>query len=297
MIALRTCLDMHAETILDAVRRANALAQPYEYHPWPFNDVPGEPLVSPILENIEDSAFVVADVTFLNLNVVYEVGFAIGKKKRVFLVRSKQVVGDKVLATAAGIFDTLGYFAFDDARELASRLAAHIEERHLDFDLTLDRQTQVYIVEPPTRAMDATVMISRIKKAGYRYRSFAPDEDARLSATDAIRQVSVSSGVILLLQSKGVPGSEAHNIRTMFVAGLAEGMAKPTLILTPRGYEAPLDIRDDAKVFRTEGDIITAIGEFVPSIVSHFTRRLPSPPTNRLCFNRSVSATLAPRTK
>ncbi|MEA2984063.1 MAG: hypothetical protein QOD94_317, partial [Alphaproteobacteria bacterium] len=173
--------EAHAETVLDAVRRVNALLQPYDYHPWPFNDVPGEPLISPILENIEESAFVVADVTFLNLNVVYEVGYAIGKKKRAFLVRSKAVTGDKVLATTAGIFDTLGYFAYEDAQVLASRLAAHIEERYLEFDLNLDRQTQVYIVEPSIRGIETTVMISRVKKAGYRYRSFTPDEDARLS--------------------------------------------------------------------------------------------------------------------
>jgi nucleoside 2-deoxyribosyltransferase len=40
------------------------------------------------LENIDESALIVADVTFLNLNVVYEIGYAIGKKKRAFLVRS-----------------------------------------------------------------------------------------------------------------------------------------------------------------------------------------------------------------
>ncbi len=119
-------------------------------------------------------------------------------------------------------------------------------------------------------------MISRVKKAGYRYRSFTPDEDARLSATDAIRQVSASSGVVLLLQAESVAGSDAHNVRTMFVAGLAEGMGKPTLILTPHGYPAPMDIRDDAKVFRTEADIISAIAEFVPSVVAHFTQTMPS---------------------
>jgi hypothetical protein len=280
--------EPHADTILEAVRRANALAQPYDYHPWLFNDVPGEPLISPILENIDESAFVIADVTFLNLNVVYEVGYGIGKKKRVFLVRSNAVDGDKALATTTGIFDTLGYYAFDDAHMLANRLAAHIEERHLDIDLNLDRQTQVYIVEPPTRGMDATVMISRVKKAGYRYRSFTPDEDARLSATDAIRQVGVSSGIVLMLQAEGVVGSDAHNIRTMFVAGLAEGMGKPTLILTPYGYTVPIDIRDDAKVFRTEADIISAVGEFVPSIVAHFTQTT-APPGDHASLLQSIS--------
>src|SRR5208283_647551 len=129
----------------------------------------------------------------------------------------------------------------------------------------------------PARGMDATVMVSRVKKAGYRYRSFNPDEDSRLSATDAIRQVAASSGVVLLLQSDGVAGSDVHNVRTMFVAGLAEGMGKPTLILSPHGYMAPLDIRDDVQAFRTEADIVTAIAEFVPLIVAHFTETNPVP--------------------
>src|SRR5579863_5110026 len=101
--------EAHAEAVLEGVRRANALEQPYDYHPWPFNDIAGQPLISPILENIDESALIVADVTFLNLNVVYEIGYAIGKKKRAFLVRSGTLEGEKALARTTGIFDTLGY--------------------------------------------------------------------------------------------------------------------------------------------------------------------------------------------
>jgi hypothetical protein len=269
--------ETHAEALLEGVRRANALPQPYDYRPWQFNDIAGQPLISPILENIDESAVIVADVTFLNLNVVYEIGYAIGKKKRAFLVRSGILEGQKALARTTGIFDTLGYVEYPDAQGLARLLAAYIEERPLPFDLKLDPQTQVYIVEPPTRGADATVMVSRVKKACYRYRSFNPDEDSRLSATDAIRQAASSSGVVLLLQSDGVAGSDTHNVRTMFVAGLAEGMGKPTLILSPQGYMVPLDIRDDVQSFRTEADIVNAVADFVPLIVAHFTETNPVP--------------------
>src|SRR6266508_6394343 len=76
-----------AGTVMDAVRRANALPVPVLYEPWPFNDVPGASLISPILEKIDDSPFVIAEITYLNPNVVYEVGFAIGRRKRAFLIR------------------------------------------------------------------------------------------------------------------------------------------------------------------------------------------------------------------
>ncbi len=63
----------------------------------------------------------------------------------------------------------------------------------------------------------------------------------------------------------------------MFVAGLAEGMGKPALILSPHGYTVPLDIRDDVQVFRTEADIVAAVADFVPLIVAHFTETNPAP--------------------
>ena len=49
-----------------------------------------------------------ADITYLNLNVVYEIGFAIGKSKRAFLVRHKFTAGDLLVAKAVGIFDSSG---------------------------------------------------------------------------------------------------------------------------------------------------------------------------------------------
>jgi hypothetical protein len=138
----------------DTVRRANALPLPVRYEPWPFNDVPGTPLVSPILEKIDDSPFVIADITYLNLNVVYEVGFTIGRRKRAFLVRHSGTDGDKEVGKAVGIFDTLGYHEYDDAEDLKNRLAAHIETMQLTFSTALDRNSGVYLIEPPTRGDD-----------------------------------------------------------------------------------------------------------------------------------------------
>ena len=120
-------------------------------------------------------------------------------------------------------------------------------------------------------------MVSRIKKAGYgRYRSFAPEEDSRLSATDAIRQVAVSSGVFIPFQTPSVAGAIIHNIRCMFIAGLADGMGKPKLILCPHGYDAPLDIRDDAKIWHQPSDIHDFVAEFCPHIVEYEGQIEPS---------------------
>lgn len=246
---------------------------PVRYEPWLFNDVPGVAVVSPILEKIADSPFLVADITTLNLNVVYEVGFAIGNGKRAFLVRHAQTPGDRELANATGIFDTLGYFSYRDGDDLAHRLSAEIAQTSLPTNYPPDMKALVYVLEPPVRSEAVGLMVSRIKKAGFHhYRSFQPGEDSRLSATDAVRQVAVSSGVVVPLLATENLASNAHNVRAMFVIGLADGLGVPRLAMAPDGYSAPLDIRDTVYPYRRPDDIFEAVAAFSPRVVSHSSK-------------------------
>jgi hypothetical protein len=266
------------DMILEGARHANAVPkQPVRFEPWVFNDIAGQTLISPILEKISESPFVIADITHLNLNVVYEIGFAVGSGKRVFLIRHSKTHGDKAIVQKVGIFDTLGYVEYDGFEELKNRLTSHIDETPLPFRLNLDRKAPVYTVEPLARTTAATVVISRLKKAGYRYRSFMPSEDSRLAASDAVRQVASSAAVVLLLQADDSEGAAVHNVRALFVAGLAHGMGKPTLILAPIGYEAPLDIRDEVSGYRLPEDIAERIADFCPAINDHLQQADPSP--------------------
>lgn len=266
-----------ASLICDAVSRANAKPISIQYEPWQFNDVPGNPLISPIVNGIDESSFVIADITYLNLNVVYEIGYAIGRRKRAFLIRHSATEGDKQLARAAGIFDTLGYQEYDDTADLVQRLTSHIEPRPLQIEETLDRKAPVYIVEPASRGDAETMMVSRLKKARYRYRSFNPNEDSRLSAVDAIRQVGTSSGVLVCLQANSAPDSDTNNIRALFVSGLAHGLSKPTLILAPFGLSVPLDILDVTKTFQHPKDIAEHIAALSLEITDYQQQVDPPP--------------------
>lgn len=264
-----------ASTIRDAISKANAKNRELRLEPWEFNDMPGNPLMSPIIKRIRDSPFIVADITYLNPNVIYEIGYAIGSSKRAFLIRHSTIEGDSALARQMGIFDTLGYEQYTDAGTLCNRLTSHIELAALSFSLAIDRKAPVYMVEPAEHGDAKTVMIARLKKARYRYRSFTPSEDVRLSAADAIRQVSTSAGILLLLQKPRYEDgslSIIHNARSLFVAGLAHAMEKPSLILCPTEYDAPLDVRDEAKPFRYPADIAEHINTLALEITEYLQK-------------------------
>jgi hypothetical protein len=266
-----------AKLVADAVYVANGKNDRVRYETWVYSDIPGNPLISPILDRIDESAFIVADITTLNLNVVYEIGFAIGSRKRAYLVRHHYTDGDKSVAREAGIFDTLGYHEYSDQDDLVRRLTSNIDTEPLQFSTELDHRAPVYLVEPPVKGLAVTAMIARLKKARYRYRSFIPGEDVRLSAVDAIRQVASSSGILVTIGDPTKEHALVHNIRSMFVAGLADGMDKPLLVLCAAGVDAPLDVLDEVKHYRNETDIASHIADLVLDVTDHLQQDSPPP--------------------
>lgn len=269
-----------ARLISQGVGKANRKLSHLKYVPWEFNDIAGNPLISPIIENIDASKFIVADITFLNLNVVYEIGFSIGRGRRCFLLRNDPIEGDKRIAREVGIFDTLGYETYTDDESLSDALTAYVDPSPIPFAVSLDRRAPVYVVEPPAKGGVTTVMTSRLKKARYKYRSFNQAEDTRLSAVDAIRQVASSAGILISLLDGDQESSFIHDIRTLFVAGLAHGMNKPTLILAPGLANVPLDVRDVVKRFTRAEDIVEHIAHFSLEITEYLQQADPTPLRN-----------------
>ena len=261
-------------TIFNGVSKANSVdACPTRYEPWEYNDISGTHLISPILERIDASPFIVADITYLNPNVVYEIGFAIGRKKKVLLIRNSDYVGDRELAKTVGIFDTIGYSSYRTEDDLRNKLTSHVSSHALQFNVTVNNKAPVYVMPNNGKAAASTHLIGRVKKARYRYRSFSSTEDVRLSATDAIAQVAQSAGVIAMLDDNNIE----QTVRALFIAGLADGMNKPTLLLSPYMAETPLDVRDKAKPYKDQKDIADIVADFCPEINAKLQESSPAP--------------------
>ncbi len=272
------------ESVTRAIEIANAASGHLTFRGWPESDIAGRPLTGPILSGIEEASLVVADVTFLNFNVTYEIGFAIGVRKRTYLVRNETFKDDGESVSKVGIFDTLGYVNYADSGSLATLLNAGIDQTPLETNYPLDRSAPVYLLETPYRGDAMGHIIARVKMARLQYRSFNPSEEIRMAAIEAVKHVASSHGVIVPLLSHAVRDADIHNIRAAFVAGLAHGMEKPTLILQDEGATAPLDIRDFTKTYRRIEDIDDHVHNFALDVTQSMQASDPieAPPMGTL---------------
>src|SRR5690349_3400300 len=102
--------DVHI--VVDTIRAAVILskAQPgsFALETWEEMDIPGQFITNEILRRIEECSVLIADISRLNFNVSYEIGYGIGKGKRILLIKHKAVKAQSPAVREVGIFDTLG---------------------------------------------------------------------------------------------------------------------------------------------------------------------------------------------
>lgn len=246
-------------------------------HLWVENDIAGRPLTDPIFQQIQESDVLFADVTTINFNVTFEVGYAIGLGKRVHITRNNNFRREAEIIDKIGIFDTLGFESYSNEEDLATILLNANGTGPIRLNSSANVRAPIYVLNTPTIGQAMLAIISRIKKARLGFRNFFPQEEPRLSAMKAVDDVSTSLGVVVPLLSKEFADAEIHNIRAAFVAGVALAMSKATVILQPFNGPAPLDVRDIVSTYARPEDIADRIGELALEVTGRLQAAEPLP--------------------
>ncbi|WP_417766262.1 P-loop ATPase, Sll1717 family [Spongiibacter tropicus] len=238
---------------------------------WTALDIPGHFISQEVLSGIDDSDYLIADISVLNFNVTYEIGYAIGRGKRVLICKNRSIQESSPTIRDVGIFDTIGYEEYENSKELGNFIATVDKIRAIPTKAKINTQSPVYLLDALHKTDWMTRIVSRIKKSRFLFRTFDPNEQPRLSASEAIHQVAQSHGAVVpLLQSTSVD-APYHNIRASFIAGLTSGMDKALCLLQQRGHDPiPIDYRDIVNTTNHLNDVNEFIAEFAGKIAEAF---------------------------
>lgn len=233
---------------------------------WRAMEIIGNFIADEIYSQIGSSIFI-ADISRLNYNVTYEVGYAIGKGKEILLTKNASISEVTPTILEMGVFDTIGYVEYQSSTELIKILRTSKPHALLKQEVKVNNNAPVYLLETQFKTDFSSRITARIKKARLTYRSFDPNEMPRLSAHDAIEQVAQSSGIIMSLLGKDVKNNEIHNLRAAFIAGLSAGMSKVRCILQYGEQPVPIDYRDFVNPYYKIDEINNIVAEFANNVV------------------------------
>lgn len=232
--------------------------------PWPSLKIAGRFIIDTILGAIDDADVAAFDVTDLNQNVMFELGYSIGRKKRIWLLRDDSDRDAKRRWTRIKTLTTVGYSSFTSSQNIVDEFWK--QQPHEQNETIFDSAIRDYLLPAGPQAIfylpslydtDAGRRVTRrIQKEHKNFRTIIadPSETAVHSLAWYAQRVYSAGIVIAHFCDPGREGSEVHNARWALVSGLALGMDKRILMLAEGNYTSPIDYRDLMLVYTNARD-------------------------------------------
>lgn len=265
---------LRAETI---ARAAAQIALSGDALPVMWEDLAdsGHLIINEILSTIDTSSLSVFDVTSLNQNVLFELGYAIGSRSRVWLVRDTSHEEEERRWKRFGLLKTVTYIPYTNSDELVgafvfhkphqqgavlhSQLIGHSLEQSLPTSLFYMKSLcDTDVSRALSRQIDAeTVGLFSVVVADPGETSFQP-------LTWYAQTLYNTRSAILHFTGPARRDADIHNSRCALLAGLATGMGKPVLMLAEEDYSPPIDYQDLLHIYATAKQCVRAVNEFLP---------------------------------
>ena len=248
------------EALLSATQELNA-SLPVQLKSWKECKVGGKLIMAEICREIDRSDLFLADLTQLNPNVMFELGYAIARDKRIWLVVDTTIEAFKKEFNDLRLLTTVGYVSCRNALEV--KAAFYRETPYSDLENTVLRQSITPGLSPLTSARKLLYLKSRhdtepsiritraIEESDIPITIDDPRESAVQSLSWYAQKIYESDAVICHLSGPSREGSRMHNARYALVSGLAFGFSKNLLMLAESDYFAPVDYRDLLCNYRT----------------------------------------------
>ncbi|MEP1143990.1 MAG: hypothetical protein ABJH52_09735 [Henriciella sp.] len=252
------------EAGIQTFRASNSATQLF---PWSELQGPSEPIIADVLEKIRSTEVSFFDISIPNANVFYEIGYAVGVGKAVYLLINSSIKEALNTQVDLGIFDTQRLKQYKNGRDLAQIFRDSSEPyKQARPGMNLDEKQPIFFQHHQQKIEFATGYFARLKKQNFGTRHHDPEEDHRLPIERAYREIASSAGVFLSLLPSTIKGSEEHNLRAYLLAGIADGSSVPKCVLKYQKFTAPFDLRDDVVQINRIEDIQDAIVAKLPFI-------------------------------
>ena len=151
------------------------------YRTWREIGSDGRVIFCEICKAIRFSSAVVADVSTLNFNLMFEIGYAMGLGVPVIPIRDTSYVKDEKAFDALGLLDTVGYVDFTNSENLTTALKSALPGQPLPPAPTKRFDEPLYVLKGAISTEGTIRMLSTLKKSRLGFREYDQAETPRLT--------------------------------------------------------------------------------------------------------------------
>jgi hypothetical protein len=234
-----------AATVEAAVRNLKEVTGNNSWVVWRDFATTGQIIFCSICKRMRFAEAVIADVTTLNFNLLFEIGFALGLDLPIIPIRDTSYVRDKHAFDELGLVDIIGYVDFQNSRQLSDGITARWPVTAIPTPLAeLNLAAPLYVLKGPLETEGELRLLSVLKKSAIRFRAYDPVETPRLSLHQLRHSITSSLGLAGHLLHPDRQGALVHNARLALAAGIATASGKAVRLIQEGNILQPIDYRD-----------------------------------------------------
>jgi nucleoside 2-deoxyribosyltransferase len=268
------------EFIEEAIKELHKSGHPVFIKSWKYMSVAGKFIISEILREIEKSDFVCADLTSLNENVLFEIGFAIGKGKPIWLIQDDSIIDSFNRYRELNFLTTIGYAPYTNSKNIVTSFLndrPYLNESQIltSFDNLqeglLNENALLYL-----KSQYDTNYNQYITNTIKDYKFPTIIDDATEVKVQPIswyfNQVQNVPAVLVEFSSTYRSGFELHNAKCAFVAGLSIGLGLKVQMVAEKPFPTSIDYQEYLKKFTNLELCRVAIIPFLNDIRTNIAR-------------------------
>lgn len=263
-------LDLN-ETIENFIKITNE-SKIMEIKSWKDMSVNGNFIIDKILEEIDKADVFLCDLTYLNFNVLFELGYAIAKDKKIWISLNTDILNSKKNYERLRILTTIGYSTYTNSQVMFSKLCrdepyAKLADTVLK-DITYKSQAthNIFFLKSPVDSEASTKVTVGIKESNIKSIQDDPQEASLQPLAWYLQNIDSAVGVIAHFASEDHTDVEILNAKNSLMSGIARGFDKPLLILAHTPFRSPIDYRDSLKLHATAKQCSEYFKEWVEPI-------------------------------
>ena len=243
---------------------------------WEEYSIGGNFIINTICDAIDEAELFFADLTGLNPNVMFELGYAIAHDKRIWLIFDNTYKDAKKKFNQLNILATVGYIrccnsddiikGFYKEKPFAS-LEDTIFRNQIERNLEENGSPCIFHLKREYEDQPAVRVSNLLQK---KFSKRITVDDPRESTTQSLpwygNNVFNCSGVVCHFMSPNREGGDIQTARHALVCGMAYGWKKPLLMLAEDDFSAPIDYRDRLRHYKAAAEAITYLEEWLPPV-------------------------------
>jgi hypothetical protein len=260
----------------DAISKAaldyNKYQGTYKIKKWEDLRVSGNVIGIKIFEQIKNCAKFACDLTYLNHNVLFELGYAIAQKKVLKIFLNPSVADAEKNYSDIKILKTIGYAKFLNGMDISKEFQkSTIEEEALLIEKLMpgyekiESKHDIFLINIKNKnqaAIDIEDYLTIIEK---KFITNNEDEIPYQPLVWYLNAILKSNIVLLHMVGDDKKDYKVTNAEYSLYAGLAYGLGKEVLMIAPSPFRAPIDYSDILIQYSSSDDCINKIEAWLTS--------------------------------